>query len=486
MGMAEGSGGILNHPRPFYILFLVEMWERFGFYGMQALLVLFMVQEFGFSDELADSTFSAFAALVYAFICVGGWLGDKGLGSRRTMFLGALVLAGGYGLLGISSAYLYPALGIIIAGNALFKANPSALVSKLYDKGDFRVDGAFTLYYMAINIGSFLAMSLCPLVAHNFGWEASFRVCFAGMCVAIVNFLIWHRTLGTVGSDPDFRPVEFKWLLLAVGIAGAIATVSAIMLKHIMVAHEILFLALGVVVVLFIREVYRASAEERPNMLVCLVLIVEAVVFFVLYQQMPTSLNLFALRNVDPHVLGIPVEPASFQALNPFWIMIASPVLAWVYAWLGETGHDLSLPTKFALGMLMCSLGFLTVGVAADYFFNSQGVISGNWLIATYGFQSVGELLVSGLGLAMVACLTPERSMGFMMGAWFMSQSVAMILGGKVAALASIPAYDPHAFDAMQSLHVYSALFMKIGLFTLGAATLMFVLVPVLKKHISE
>ena len=463
---------------------MVEMWERFGFYGMQALLVLFMVREFGFSDELADNTFSAFAALVYAFICVGGWLGDKILGNRRTMFVGAVVLAGGYGLLGVNSKeFLYPALGLIVAGNALFKANPSALVSKLYDKSDSRVDGAFTLYYMAINIGSFLSMSICPLVERHYGWEIAFRVCFAGMSIAIVNFLLWRHLLDKVGSKPDFEPLRIKWLLATFGIAAAMAFASALMLKHLTIAHDILYLALAVVAGLFIREVYRAAPEERPNMMVCLVLIVEAVVFFVLYQQMPTSLNLFALRNVHPYVLGIHIEPASFQALNPFWIMAISPVLAWVYARLNKSGHDLSLPTKFAFGMLMCSCGFLTVAVAADYFPDSNGVISGNWLLATYGFQSMGELLVSGLGLAMVARLTPERSMGFMMGAWFMSQSVAMIIGGKVASMASIP---EHGMDAMQSLHVYSGLFMNIGLFTLAAAVVMLVTVPVLKKHIRE
>lgn len=481
---SEKPNGIFGHPRPFYVLFTVEMWERFGYYGMQALLVLFLVRALGFSDELADHTFSAFAAFVYAFICVGGWIGDKILGNRRTTFVGGVVLACGYGLLGLGSQdFLYPALGVIIAGNALFKSNPSALVSKLYDKSDPRLDGAFLLYYMSINIGSFLAMMICPIVARYYGWDAAFMVAFVGMLVGIVNFIVFQRTLDKVGSEPDFKPVRLKSILLVLGITVAMAGVSTMLLTNLPVARGILVLALCTVLVLFAREVYRAHSSERSNMIVCLVLIAEAVVFFVLYQQMPTSLNLFALRNVDPYVFGIPLEPASFQALNPFWIMFASPLIAWGDTKLENSGVHLSLPFKFALGMLMCSAAFLSTYLSAEYFSDANGFVSGNWLFLTYGFQSLGEILVSALGLAMVARLTPQRSMGFMMGAWFMSQAVAMILGGKVAAMASVP---EDASTALQSLPIYASLFLKIGLFTLGAAIVMLVMVPVLKKYIRE
>lgn len=480
--MSQDSPGAFSHPKPFYLLFAVEMWERFGYYGMQALLVLFMVKKLGFSDDLAENTFSAFAALVYAFICLGGYIGDKVLGNRRTMFLGALVLAVGYGLLGLDcERYLYPALGIIIAGNGLFKANPSALVSKLYEKEDPRVDGAFTLYYMAINIGSFVAMTMCPMVEKAYGWDAAFMTCFAGMLVAIVNYAVFHRVLSPVGSEADFRPMTITNLGFAVLCAAAIAGSSTLLLTHLVVTHDLLYLALVVVAGLYIREIYRAEAHEKANLIICLILMGEAVVFFALYQQMPTSLNLFALRNVHPSVFGIPIEPASFQALNPLWIMIASPVLAVVYGRLGRAGKDFSLPGKFACGMMMCCASFLTLALVAKYFADSQGYVSGNWLVISYAFQSIGELLVSGLGLAMVARLAPERAMGFMMGAWFMFQSVAMVLGGYIATLASVP---EGGIPATRSIDLYGGLFMNIGLVTGVLGLVMLGFVPVLKKYI--
>ncbi len=482
--MSQNSSGAFSHPKPFYLLFSVEMWERFGYYGMQALLVLFMVKKLGFSDQLADQTFSAFAALVYAFICAGGYVGDKVLGNRRTMFLGSVVLAAGYGLLGYDcERFLYPALGIIIAGNGLFKANPSALVSKLYDKGDSRVDGAFTLYYMAINIGSFVAMSLCPVIQKHYGWNAGFLVCFVGMLVAIGNYIAFRSVLEPVGSEADFMPLSVKNLLFTLTGTAVVATVSAILLTHLTLAHGILYAALVAVALLYGREVLRAEEHERANLIICLILMAEAIVFFALYQQMPTSLNLFAARNVHPAIFGISIEPASFQALNPFWIMVISPVLAVVYSKLDSSGKDLSLPGKFALGMLMCCAAFLTLGLVAKFQADSNGYISGNWLVLSYGFQSLGELLVSGLGLAMVARLTPERSMGFMMGAWFMFQSVAMVLGGEIATMASVP---EHGITALQSLDIYDDLFLNIGLATGGIGLVMSAFVPLLKKYISE
>ncbi|WP_320172347.1 oligopeptide:H+ symporter [Maridesulfovibrio sp.] len=482
--MSQSSSGAFSHPKPFYLLFSVEMWERFGYYGMQALLVLFMVRKLGFTDDLADTTFSAFAALVYAFICAGGYVGDKILGNRRTMFLGALVLAAGYGLLGLDcEKFLYPALGIIIAGNGLFKANPSALVSKLYEKGDSRVDGAFTLYYMAINIGSFAAMSLCPIVEKHYGWNAGFFVCFIGMLIAIVNYIVFRSILEPVGSEADFRPLSWRNLIATVAGTALVAALSSILLVHLTLAHGILYIALVVVAVLYVREITRAEPHERANLVVCLILMAEAIVFFALYQQMPTSLNLFALRNVHPDIFGIPVEAASFQALNPFWIMIISPVLAMGYERLSRSGKDFSLPGKFALGMLMCCAAFLTLGMVARYFADSTGHISGNWLVLSYGFQSLGELLVSGLGLAMVSRLTPERSMGFMMGAWFMFQSVAMVLGGEIATMASVP---EHGITALQSIDIYDDLFLNIGYATGVIGLVMSACVPVLKKYISD
>jgi len=479
--MPSSKTNLFVHPKPFYLLFSIEIWERFGYYGMQAILVLFMVQRLEFSDILAENTFSAFAALVYAFTCIGGCIGDKLLGARRTLLLGAITLATGYFLLGLNSMkYLYPALGIIIAGNALFKANPSSLLSKLYKTDDPRVDGAFTLYYMAINIGSFISMSITPFVAKKWGWDIAYSLSFIGMLVAISNFIIFHKVLDKIDSEPGLKPMKISYLLFTITISVIIAVTSAYLLKHISTAHLVLYIAMGIVGLFFIREIIVANNAERIKLMVCSALIFESVMFFALYQQMPTSLNLFAVRNTHHFILGIPIEPASFQALNPLWIMIASPLLVMVYTKMGKNGKDLSMPAKFTLGMFLCSLGFLSLTFAGHFFADTNGKIAGNWLILTYGLQSIGELLISGLGLAMITKLAPQRSMGFIMGAWFMSQSIAMIIGGKIAIIAAIP---ENITTAASSLPIYIGLFEKIGFVTLGVTVVMLIFVPVLKKY---
>lgn len=476
------SDNIFVHPKPFYLIFSLELWERFGFYGMQALLVLFLVRRLGMSDALADNTFCAFSALVYAFVVVGGYVGDKLLGTKRTMVIGAFILAASYFLLGLyPERYLYWALGGIVAGNALFKANPSSLVSKLYKKGDPRIDGAFTIYYMAINIGSCAAMVATPYLEKRFGWGPAFMVSFVGLVIAIVNYWFFRKVLDGIDSQPGSEPIVVRNLIGVLLVALGISVSSTWLLQHLDAAHYLLYFAVFCALIIYFREMFKASPMERIKLIVCLVLIVEAVAFFILYQQMPTSLNLFAMRNTRHFLLGIHVETANFQALNPFWIMILSPLLAWGYGHFGRKGKDLSMPGKFALGMFLCSLGFLSLWFASAFFADASGKISGNWLIVTYGFQSTGELLVSGLGLAMVAHLAPQRCVGFIMGVWFMFQALGNVLGGFVAAAASIP---ETITEPLKSLPVYSSLFMQIGMAALVLSALMALAVPKLRRLI--
>jgi len=469
--------------KAFYILFSIEIWERFGFYGMQALLVIFMVKYLKMSDGLADNTFSAFSALIYTFVLFGGYIGDKVLGLKRTMVLGAITLASGYLFLSFFiEKYLFIALGIIIAGNALFKANPSAVVSKLYEHGSNKLDSVYTIYYMSINLGALLSTLLTPWVKDNFGWKPAFLISFFGMTIAILNYIFFQKILAPFGSEPDFKKINYKKFFLTLLGSFTIIILSAFLLKHLVITHILLFLSLICGIVIFIMEILNAESKfSKLSMVACLILCFEALLFFVLYQQMPTSLTLFAVRNTDHAILGISIPPESFQALNPFWIMAGSPLLAYIYTKLNQKGRDFSLPGKFTLGMFLCSLGFLTLSAVSKFFINEKGVISGNWLILTYGLQSFGELLVSGLGLSMVARLVPEKKAAFMMGLWFVFQATGMVLGGYIASLASIPATIT---DPFQTIHIYTILFFKLGLATLIIALLMLFLTPFLKKII--
>ena len=231
----------VSQTRSFTTVFLIEMWERFGYYGMAALLVLFMVDRLGFTDSHANLTWGAFTALVYASPSIGGWIGDKVLGARRTMIIGAAVLCAGYLMLAFPNdalSYMYASLGVIVVGNGLFKANAANLVRRIYEGDDARIDSAFTIYYMAVNIGSTVSMLATPWIKDHWGWHAAFAVCCAGMLLAILNFMLMHRTLAHIGSQPDDQPIRWKRLggVAAGGVALALATLYVLQHKQLAVA----------------------------------------------------------------------------------------------------------------------------------------------------------------------------------------------------------------------------------------------------------
>ncbi|AAO90085.2 oligopeptide:H+ symporter [Coxiella burnetii] len=472
---------LTGQPKPFYLIFFIEIWERFGYYGVQALLVLYMVERLGYQDSHADFLFAAFSALVFLLPCLGGYVGDKLLGTKRTILLGAIVLALGYLLLSlpaISNAYLALPLAFIAVGNGLFKANPSSLLSKVYEKTQHNLDSGFTLYYMAVNIGAAVSMNLTPILSKFFGWHVAFSVCCAGLVIAIFNFFAMRGSIADYGSKPDQSLLRLHYLMyVLLGTAGLIVG-GYFLLIHFQIMSWLLSIGTVALLLTYFVLTGKAKPEERKGMFLFIILFSQAVVFFVLYFQMPTSLSLFALRNVHHSILGIPIEPAQFQMLNPLWVMIMSPVMAVIYQRLHKRGRDLSMPAKFSLGTFLAGLAFLSLPFGA--LFNHHGVISGMWLVLSYWLQSTGELLVSALGLSLAARYVPQRFMGFTMGLWFLCTSIASIIAGKVASIASIP--KNISKDALMSLPIYDHLFMKIGLITVAISLVMFTLVPLLKK----
>ncbi|WP_108652103.1 oligopeptide:H+ symporter [Dongshaea marina] len=478
------SNNVLNQPKPFYMIFFVELWERFGYYGLQGILAVYFVEKLGFSQELSFITFGAFAALVYGLISIGGFIGDKVLGTKRTIILGALILAIGYMVVAFSISHrelIFIGLGIVSVGNGLFKANPSSLLSKCYEEGDSRLDGAFTMYYMSINIGSFLSLLFSPVIASHFGYAAAYTVCAIGLLLSMLSYWIFRNTVGHIGSEADKRPLDLKKLLLVIIGSAVLSLICAFLMKHVALAEGVLVLICAVVIVLYFREAFKLQGVERGKMMVAFVLMIEAVLFFILYAQMPTSLNFFAIHNTQHQLFGIGINPVSFQSLNPFWIVLASPILAWLYNHFGHKGRDLSMPAKFTLGMFLCSLGFLCLALAGRFFANEMGIVSAWWIVLTYFFQSIGELMISALGLAMVASLVPQRLMGFVMGAWFLTQASAFLLGGWVASFTAAP---KGVSDPIQTLPLYTKVFMQIGVVTLVIAIIMWLTVPMLNRII--
>lgn len=459
-----------KQPKAFYLIFSIELWERFGYYGLQGIMAVYLVKMLGLSESDSITLFSSFSALVYGFVAIGGWLGDKVLGSKRVIVLGAIVLALGYSFVAYSGHdifWVYLGMATIAVGSGLFKANPSSLLSTCYDKDDPRLDGAFTMYYMSVNIGSFFSMLATPWLAATYGWSVAFSLSVVGMLITLLNFMFCRKWVKRQGSKPDFKPLQFKKLLMVLVGVAALVFISSWLLHNQTIARMVLAVVSIGIIIVFAKETFAMQGIARRKMIVAFLLMLEAIVFFVLYSQMPTSLNFFAIHNVNHDLLGINFQPEQFQALNPFWIMVASPILAAIYT---KVGDKMPMPHKFAIGMVLCSGAFLVLPWGASLA-NEQGIVSVNWLVLSYALQSIGELMISGLGLAMVAQLVPQRLMGFIMGAWFLTTAAAAIIAGYVANLTAVPAAD--ITDSHASLAIYSHVFMQIGIATGVIALLM-------------
>lgn len=471
----------------FSVVLSIELWERFGYYGMQALLVLFLVQRLGFADREANLLWGAFGALTYAAPAIGGWLGDRVLGSRRSMVAGAACLLLGYALLAAPSEariLLWLGMGAIVTGNGLFKPNAANLVRRIYEGDDSRLDAAFTLYYMAVNVGSTVSLLLSPWLKDHYGWHAGFAASAVGLGLGLACYVALRARLSATGSVPDAvaLPARTGWSILA-AVALAVLAV-ALVLQHPVLARTVIWAA-GIAILAIWARIYLSAAEnERPGLMTAYLLTIEVMLYFVFYQQQPTSLTLFALRNVAPdfRIGGLTLFSMSagqFQALNPIWIMLLSPLLAWIYGALGRRGRDLQVPVKYLLGFGLVTAGFVVWWLATGP--GAPDRVSPWIMVAGYGLVSLGELLISALGLAMLSRYTPVRVSAFMMGAFYVAVGIALYVGSMVANLAALPP-GLDTMPAAQSLPLYHGLFLNLMLGGAGVTAVVAVLLPVLRR----
>jgi len=470
-----------KQPRAFYMIFMLEIWERFGFYTVQGILTLYFIRFLGFNDTQAYYTFGAFSALVYGYVALGGFIGDKILGTKRTIILGLITLASGYLSLSLASTQnVFWALGLVCVGNGLFKANPSSLLSKSYKKNDPRLHGGFTLYYMAINLGSIVALFTGPYLSSKYGYSYAYFVSFIGILLGITNYGFQYRQIQHINNaaDKKKKPI-WRWISVVFGILFT-TYLSAYLLQHVAITERLIWLIIILAIAVYAYFMTREKKKSVIRMAVALVLMAEAIVFFTLYQQMPTSLNLFAINNVHPYLLGLPIDPQSFQTLNPIWIILISPVLAAIYSKIHTKHYTLAMPYKFALGMTCCGISFGLL-YFARFFGDANGQISSWWLVVSYFFQSTGELLVAALGVAMVAELVPHAIVGFVMGMWFLTSSIAGFTGAYVASTTALP---EQLGSGYASLLIYTQAFGLIGVITLAIALLLWISAPFLSRLI--
>lgn len=477
-----------GQPKGLYLLFFTELWERFGFYMVQTILVLYMVKGLAYTDSSAYLLYGAFSSMLYLTPVLGGYIADRFIGFRHSIILGAILFIIGYAVMSIpNERALFLGLSIVILGNGFFKPNVSSIVGELYSADDPRRDGGFTLFYMGINIGSLIPPLFAGALVAAYTYGSGFLVASVGMIVSIITFLVGKHRLGDAGKVPAtsrlLKSTGFHvsfYLILFIGILAAIGVLH-LLLFHPAETNLILILASMGITAAVLFYLFKELPEQRRKMIACLILIVISVGFWAVYNQTFTSLMLFADRNMSKDLLGFTIDAEFTQFFNPFFIIILSPILSWLWVRLDEKGMNPSTPLKFSLGVLFMAIGFIVLGVGVMAF-NSNGDASPWWLILSYFLQTIGELLISPIGLAMVTRLSPPHLVGMMMGVWFLTQSAAFAIGGGLATLSAVP----KDISGVASLDIYAHAFFIYGGISFALALIGFLLIPFLNRLIGH
>jgi POT family proton-dependent oligopeptide transporter len=478
--------GFWHLPKPFYAVLFIEFWERFAFYGLQAVAVLFFIQKFGLKEKQATDLFSSFSALLYALMVVGGYLGDKILGLRRTYFLGIIFLMIGYGSFGVvaSTTTLYWAMGMILVGNVLFKTNAGNYVNRCFKPNDPRLDSAFTYFYMSINMGSFLSMIVVPFVAQKTTYGFGISLCGVGMGVALISYFLMFRRFVETDNEIGKHNGNKVGLMLIISLIGTLSAYGfGWLLRDPALSRTLLFSVSAVVAVIYFIVRMQVSSNEKRGMSVAFILLIQSIFFWVMYMQMATSLTLFAVHNVRNTIFGLHIPPEVTQSFNPFYIFLLSPILANIYVKSENSGKPISIPGKFAFGMLVCGLAYLLLAFSC-LLSDVNATISLIWLFLGYGLYSLGELLISAIGLSMVSKLIPGRLGGFAQAVWFVACALGQKIGGMVAGYGAVD--DTKIISNAQILYGYQQLFLVIGAVATTVAIIFFFFVKPLARAMRE
>ncbi|MBC7926758.1 MAG: peptide MFS transporter [Bryobacteraceae bacterium] len=444
--MPEGDASFFGHPRGLATLFFTEMWERFSYYGMRALLILFMTANttsggLGFDIPTAGVIYGLFTAMVYLAALPGGWTADRIIGHRLAVLAGGVLISlGNFALCVPEAAAFYGGLSLVVVGTGLLKPNVSAIVGQLYTADDRRRDSGFSIFYMGINLGAFISPLVCGWAAYVYGWRTGFLI--AGICMAlgVVQFLVGSRSLGDAGRhistvDHGDAPKQFAiGAAITLGLVALVVVLSNLGLvtpKAIADASGALLLAIVAGFFLWLLSGSQWRAEERKRLFVIFFLFLAACVFWSVFEQAGSSLNLFAERNTNNMVGEFSIPAPWYQSVQPMFIILLAPVFAALWLYLGS--RDPSSPAKFSWALMLAGAGFLVLSIGAG--FSEDGVrVSPLWLVATYFLHTCGELCLSPVGLSAMTKLAPARVAGLMMGVYFLSISIGNYLGGRMAA----------------------------------------------------
>ena len=459
--LPPGGGRLLRQPRGLATLFLTEMWERFSYYGVRAILILFLVAPstrggLGIDDRTASAILGLYLAGTYVFSLFGGWVADRLIGAQRAVVAGGSVIAVGNAMLvSGNQAVFFLGLLLNVIGVGLLKPNISALVASLYPEGGSRRDAGVSIFYMGINCGSFLGALLVPLVAYWAGWHWGFVLTALGMLIGLAQFKLTCRYLGSTGLGIAAETRRGSWLPViacatALVLAATFAVTRQSSLDPVAVAAAASWLIGLLAAAYFIYLIFFAGivGPERKRLYVMVALFIACACFWAGVEQIGASFSLFAARYTDRNILGREIPAGVLLTVNPVFVIAFSPVFAAVWLSLGKRGKDFSAPAKFAAGLILMGLGFLPMYFASGYVM-AGAKVSPLWLIGTYLLHTWGELCLSPVGISSMTKLSPPRHVGQVMGMWFLAVALGNNLAGQLSGL-----YDANDLESLPGLFI--------------------------------
>ena len=474
-----------GHPVGLSTLFFTEMWERFSYYGIRPLLVLFMTAAitsggFGFDRATASSIVGIYAACVYLASLPGGWIADRWLGLRRSIWYGGILIALGHLSIALSIVFAHSAffvgLILIVLGTGLLKPNISAIVGDLYPEGGSRRDAGFSIFYMGINIGALVAPLITGYLGERVGWHLGFGAAGVGMVIGLITYrLRAHKTLGNIGLEPsstDPREHRRVKLSVAIGIGVIVLLVALTMggivhINPVSLAQKMTLVIVGSALAYFIYLFIGGglTIEEKKRVVIIILLFIFAAIFWSAFEQAPTSLNLFARDYTNRVVFGWEMPTLWLQAANSVFVIVLAPVFAALWIALGRREKDPSSVAKFAWGLFFAGIGFVVMVWAADIVIRGGGNIrvSPWWLVLSYFFQTIGELSLSPVGLSSMTKLAPYKFKGQMMGVWFMAAALGNLIAGLVGGHV-----DPEKLQEMPALFRQTSLSLFVAAVVCG------------------
>ena len=498
--IAKHSSDFLGHPKGLFICFATEMWERFSYYGMRALLILYLTKHWEFTDAASYLIYGAYTSLVYIMPVFGGMLADQILGSKKAVTYGAILLV--FGHLGMTvesnEQIFYLSLALIVSGVGFLKPNISTMVGALYEEGDPRRDSGFTIFYMGINIGAFTATLLCGYLGEKVGWAYGFGAAGIGMLLGLIIFLWGQKYLEGLAEPPSE-----KYMTKVSGVSyenwAYISGVIMVLITWFLVQNsQLVGQLLGGFGAIFIGAwllyaLFKCAPEERDRLIVVGILILFSLIFWALFEQAGSSLNILTDRGVDRVIFGWEVPASMFQSLNAGFIFTIAPLFALLWIALAKRNMEPSTPIKFSIGIVLVGLGFLVLVYGMQ---SSEALQTGViWIVLIYFLHTLGELCLSPVGLSSVTKLSPQRIVGFMMGMWFFASAAGNYVAGLIAkGTAGDPVmliaekiylqvmFLPEDQFTINQKNGFIDVYTDVGLIAIGFGIFLAVITPVLKK----